>query len=155
MKEYNHGMSVIPALHKNYVKGTLKDAIVQFVEVFVCHLTVAVVKGIGSSCNKVYINSRVLKHMYDKRPAVEYDFLVEHAVLIIKYPEQVYKNKGGKRGSFVFVKKIGNDKYMCSLETVEKESTTFCEVVTFFKITDSYLKTYELLWEWKGGTPSS
>lgn len=148
---------VIPELHDKYVKGTEEKAIVQSVQVLICNLTVAVAKGIESGCNRVYINTRALKHIYDKRPSEEYDFLIEHAHQVIKFPEQVYKNKSGKKGSYVFARTIKNKKYLCSIEVVKNtDESLHCEVVTFFRARkEDYLKGYELLWEWKDGNPSS
>jgi hypothetical protein len=113
-------------------------------------------KGISLSCNKVYLNTRVLKHLYDKRPAEEFDLMTENIFDIVKYPSKIYKNKDGKRGSFCFVKEIKNSKCMVSLETMHNNGqVTHCEVVTFFRADEEYLANYELLWEWKGGIPSS
>ena len=130
---------------------------VQMVQVKLCHLTIAVIKGLGLSCNKVYLNTRVLKHLYDKRPAEEFDLMTETLLDVVKYPSKIYKNKDGKRGSFCFVKDIKNSKCLVSIETVHNKEkvATYCEVATFFRTDDRYLKNYELLWEWKGGTPSS
>jgi hypothetical protein len=150
-------MQTIPTLYKHYVQGTPRKAIVQLLTVLLCHLTVAVVKGIDSKCNKVYVSTRVIKHIYDKRPAQEFDFLLENAHLVVKYPDKVYKNKDGKRGSFCFVKKIKNESWLVSVETMGgDEEITHCEVVTFFRVnSDDYLSSYELLWEWEGGNPPS
>lgn len=150
-------MQPIPTLYKQYVHGTERKAIVQMLTVLLCHLTVAVVKGIESNCNKVYISTRVIKHIYDKRPAQEFDFLIENAHTVVKYPDKVYKNKDGKRGSFCFVKKIKNEEWLVSIETMQENNhNTHCEVVTFFRVNgDDYLSSYELLWEWEGGKPPS
>jgi|SRR3990167_9084017 len=150
-------MSIVAYLYKNYIKGTTKKAIVQLVEVNLCHLTSAVIKGVNLPCNKVYLNTRVLKHLYDKRPAEEFDLMTETIFDIVKYPSKIYKNKSGKRGSFCFVKEIKNSKCLVSLETIydDKKTATHCDVATFFRVDDNYLANYELLWEWKGGTPSS
>ncbi len=142
-------------LHKQYVRGTQRKAIVQLVQISLCHLTSAVAKGINASCNKVYVNTRVIKHVYDKRPAEEFDFLTEHLVTIVKYPTHIYKNKDGKRGSYCFVKEINNQVYLCSIETIVKDDQNICEVVTFFRTNNDYLRNYELLWEWEGGIPPS
>ena len=56
-----------------------------------------------------------------------------------------------KRGSFAFVKKIKNEWYLCSIELVQKDTEAQCEIATFFRTTDTYLRNFELLWEWKGG----
>jgi len=148
-------------LHIDYVRNTPKKAIVQMVKVLLCHLPIAVSKGVPMPCNKVYINTRVLKHVYDKRPAEEYDFLIKHIENVTRYPDKVYKNKDGKRGSFCFVKDLKNNKIFVSLEPIinnirNEKMTSYCEVATFFRLNDdSYLTNYKLLWEWKGDNPSS
>lgn len=148
---------IVPNLYARYVKGTESGAIVQDVQIFLCNLTQAVIKGIDCNCIRVYIGTRALKHVYDKRPAEEFDFLVENVHRIIKYPDRIYRNKGGKRGDFMFVKKLKNESYVCSLQEVLKEDNSRrCEIATFFRLRkDNYLKSYDLLWEWKGGEPSS
>jgi hypothetical protein len=115
-------------------------------------------KGAGLDISKVYINTRVIKHIYDKRPAEEFDYCVENAVATVKYPDKIYKNKGGKRGSYCFVKEVKNCKCLVSVESVETPDDgqpPHFVVVTFFRVDDAYLKDYELLWEWKDGNPSS
>ena len=48
----------------------------------VCNLTVIVSdvikndSGVDTGFGRVFMNTRCLKHLYDKRPAVEYEFLV-------------------------------------------------------------------------------
>ncbi len=144
-------------LYKKYIKGSAKKSLVQLIQVQLCHLTVTVTKGLNIKCNRVYLSTRVLKHIYDKRPAEEFDFMLENTFNVVKYPDKIYKNKNGKRGSYCFVKDIKNMKCLVSVETIydENKNTTHCEVVTFFRVEDKYLANYELLWEWKGGTPSS
>ncbi len=150
-------MTLVVHLYKKYIKGTPKKSIVQMVEIHLCQLTLAVIRGIGIDSNKVYLNTRVLKHMYDKRPAEEFDLMVTSLIEIIKYPDSIYKNKNNKRGSLCFVKKIINNHCLVSLETIYDENTeaTHNQVVTFFRTDENYLSNFELLWEWKGGTPSS
>jgi hypothetical protein len=102
------------------------------------------------------VNTRAIKHAYDKRPAQEYDFLIQHLHQVIKYPDKIYKNKRGKRGSYCFIKQIKNELCFCSIEVLSKDGESeVCEVVTFFTTDESYLISYELLWEWKDGIPSS
>ena len=149
-------MSTVVSLYKKYVRGTDRKAIVQMVIVLLCHLTAAVAKGVGTECTKVYINSRVVKHIYDKRPAQEFDFLISQAEHIVKYPDYIYKNKSGKRGSFCFVKKVNNELWIVSIEIIQqKEIESHCEVVTFFRTNPEYLESFELLWKWEVGIPPS
>lgn len=144
-------------LYVQYVQGTERKAIVQTVTALLCHFTIAVLKGIDSNCTKVYINTRVIKHVYDKQPAQEFDFLVANIYKVAKFPDRIYKNKDGKRGSYCFIKKIKNETCFVSVQTIqENELMNHCEVVTFFRINDeNYLRSYELLWKWEGGNPPS
>ena len=150
-------MSIILHLTKKYIRGTTKKTIVQIVEVLLCHLTTTVVKGASLVSSKIYLNTRVLKHLYDKRTAEEFDFMSENLIKVVKYPDKIYKNKSGKRGSLVFTKVISNSICAVSLEVVENKENTqvHFNVVTFFRTDEEYLSNYELLWEWKGGKPSS
>lgn len=98
--------------------------------------------------------------MYDKKPAEEFIFLVDNIHKIVKYPDDIYENKPGKRGAFCFVKKLKGEKYICCLEIVDTliddEITAEIHLVTAFRVRkDSYLDSYKLLWSWKGDKPSS
>ena len=102
-----------------------------------------------------------MKHLYDSKPAEEYEFILHNLILIIKYPDFIYENKSGKRGQFAFVKTIQETRYFCSIETIEvtsqegtNEEMTF--IVTAFRLRKpTYLLSYKLLWSWKGDIPSS
>lgn len=148
-------------IFNKYVRLSEKGAVVILANTHLCNITFIVQRSLSVLSKKVYISTRVLKHVYDKRPASEFDFVLNNLSRIIKYPDYVYKNKSGKRGSFCFVKKINNRQYLCSMEisiTINeetKETDEKLDVVTFFSTDENYLKNYELLWEWKGGNPSS
>lgn len=150
-------MSHVVGLHKKYVKGTPKKAIVKEVQSLLCHLPASVIKGAGLPFKKVYINTRVIKHNYDKRPAQDYDLLIGNLHNIVKYPSKIYKNKEEKRGSLVFVKTVNNEECLCVVETSQADdlSEVVCLVATFYVPGEGYLDGFGLLWEWKDGNPSS
>ena len=145
------------ALFKKYVRGTPAGAIVHDETVLICHLTNAVMEIIGIRAQKVHISSRILKHLYDKKPAEEFECVLEHLHEIVKFPERVYKNKQGKRGHFGLFKTIKNKMYFCSIEIQEgTEKTHKAVIATAFRVRDeAYLKSYELLWSWRDDAPSS
>ncbi len=60
--------------------------------------------------------SRMLKHLYDKRPAEECDVLIDIIHIIVKFPDIILENKSGKRGDRVFLKIYKAQKYLCVLE---------------------------------------
>ncbi len=150
----NH--KVILSLHIKHIQNTGKESIVQVVRAFLCHLTSLVKKEIGVISNNTYINTRVLKHVYDKRPAEEYDFLIQNVHTIVKYPDSIYKNKDSKKGDYCFIKLLKSKKYLCSLGVINDGEIKGLEVATFFRLNkENYLNNYELLWSWKDDKSSS
>jgi len=134
----------------------MKKAIVQEKTMLLCNLTKAVMVGCGVDTNKVFVTTRVLKHLYDKRPAVEYSLILDHLHEVVKFPDDVYQNKSGKRGSMGFCKKIGEELLFSSLEKVTLEDgLKEIYVATAFETDVNYLKNCTLIWNWRGGVPSS
>ena len=139
-------------IFKKHIEGTEEKAVVAEIILHLTNLTLIVAKVAGLSDIKVYITSRVLKHLYDKKPAEEFQFILNHLIEIVKYPKYIYRNKGSKRGSICVVTEIKNKSYLCSIEVVINKNY----IVTVFRIRDSsYLKNYEILWSRKDGSPSS
>ena len=159
---------------KKYIEGTPEKAIVADRKIFLCCFTNAVIKGvdIDYSIKNVYVTSRCIKHLFDKKPAEEFLFIIDHLHEVVKYPDKIYKNKIEKRGKFCFIKKIGNEEYICSIEVIkippavlreavfgvseygaEKEREEI-QIATAFRLRDDkYLKNYTLLWDWGNGNP--
>lgn len=97
---------------------------------------------------QIKISSRCLKHLYDRKPAEEFIFLLDNLYEIVRNPMYVYFNKSEKRGTFGLVKNVCGSEYFCSVETTKNE----IQVATVFRLRDSsYLKNYTLLWSWKDG----
>lgn len=148
-------------IHKQYIKGTKPKAPVVESTILLCNLTIAVFKTDYFKSLKVHINTIVLKHLYDKKPAEEYEFIIHNLFTIVKYPNHLYRNKTAKRGEIVFVKEIEGNNYLCSIETMtfthtDGSTEEINHIATAFRVRDeNYLKGYELLWSWKGGNPSS
>lgn len=103
-----------------------------------------------------------MKHMYDKKPAEEFDCILQNIISIIKFPEEIYRNKTGKQGDFIFKKEIKGLLYLCSIQIIESDincgNLESNYIVTAFRLRPkktSYLNSYGLLWSWKGDLPSS
>lgn len=159
---------------KKYIENTTEKMEVADRKINLCCLTKAVMRGIDIdySAKNIYITSRCIKHLFDKRPAEEFLFIINHLHEVVKYPDKIYKNKIKKRGIFCLVKKIGNEEYICSIETTkippavlgeaafgvseygaEKERGEI-QIATAFRLRDDkYLKNYTLLWDWGNGNP--
>jgi hypothetical protein len=151
-------VEVINNLFELHIKGSQPNAIVADKTALLCKLTNTVLKVVVTICGlqesdpRVYINTRIIKHLFDKKPAEEFLFIVSNAHKIVKYPDHIYKNKNPKRGDVCFTKKIQGHNYICSLQIDIKE----IYLVTMFRVRkESYLQDYELLWSWRDGAPSS
>lgn len=151
---------VIPGLFKEHIQGTESKSLVINKTVFLCHLTKAVQEGNNFNSSRVYINSKVIKHLYDSKPAEEFDFLINYIHKFIKYPDCVYKNKPGKRGDLGFLKELKNESYFCLVEVIDsKLKDESCPegiyIVTAFRLREGKKENYELLWSWRDGLSSS
>ena len=150
---------ILIELHTKYIKGSRKEMVVQLVKIFLCHLTIAVSKDAitrqekNVPPHKVYVTTRAIKHLYDKKPAEEYDFAIDHIHKVVRYPDHIYENKNSKKGQFIFSKKIKGENWLCSIEQKDDDAL---EIVTCFRIRkESYLDNYKLLWSWEAGNPPS
>lgn len=157
-------LSLVKA-HKKYIKGTKEKAYVADLTFLVCKLTNKVKEDLKFESFNVYITTRCLKHLYDKKTAEEYDATIRCVHQIIKYPDNIFENKDthSKRGDLCFVKIVAGETYLCSVEKdVESSELQIGKVnyiATCFRLRpdkkENYLKNYKLLWSWKGGEPSS
>jgi len=142
---------VLKNLYEKYIKGIPNGVAVSDKIVFLCHLTNVVKRVLELNFSAVFVRTIPLKHLYEKRPAEEFDFIIDNIHKVVKYPDYIYKNKDPKRGNFCFVKTIGGEKYLCSLELVidENKNKEILTLVTAFRIRkETYLDSYSLLWNW-------
>lgn len=139
-------------LHEECIKGTEKESVVANKRIMLCCLTYAVRRSVDFSSNNVYISTKALKHIYDKKPAEHYDSIIRSLHDMVRFPDHIYKNKNGKRGNYCLVKGFGDKKYLCS---IEDKGIGELNIVTVFRTDDKYLAKYELLWSWKDDAPSS
>ena len=146
---------VLADLYKKYVYATPPKTIVADKTAFLCRLTWVVTKVLGAKTMRVYVNTRMLKHLYDGRPAEEFIFIVENLHTIVKYPDHIYENKNSKRGDFCFVKKLKGSRYIASIETPKREQDKIFVATAFRLRRENYLNSYKLLWSWRDGLPSS
>jgi predicted nucleic acid-binding protein len=99
----------------------------------------------------VSITTRCLKHLFDKKPAEEFHFILDHLHLILMYPDNIYKNKLEKRGEICFTKRMNGSEYLCSIEQI---SPSKLQIVTAFRLRDpDYIKNYTILWNRGSGKP--
>lgn len=137
--------------HQAYIRGTAEKAIVleAFVSLGIINNDLA---DFEVPTERILLNTKVLKHLYDKKPAEEFDFIIDNLLSLIDCPDFIYQNGRSKRGQRAIVKEIKGDYYFCSLDK-QKDSLW---VVTVFRIRKAnYLKNYELLWSRRSDISSS
>lgn len=148
-------------IYKRYIRGTPSKAPVVQKTFLIAILTKAVARELSSENLKVYITTVALKHLYDKRPAEEFDSIIQGLHQVLRYPNQIYENKPGKRGQWCFVKNVRGEKYFSAVEKVEEKDDPDGEVEKFYVATalrirdENYLKGYKLVWSWRDDNPSS
>jgi hypothetical protein len=148
--------SNVERIFNTYIKCTEKQAPVRLLTVKFCTLTNEVQRVCGFPTISVHISTKVIKKNYDKRTAEENDYLLKNGWKVVHQPSEIYKNKDSKRGDFLFAKSLNGKSYVCSIEVSEYADAPILYVVSLFRVRKpSYLESYELVWSWKGGVPSS
>ncbi|MCA9372250.1 hypothetical protein KC726_05130 [Candidatus Woesebacteria bacterium] len=147
-------------LFKKYVYKTEKKKHVFLKATKITSLTQVVSRVIDIKSNKVYITTRVLKHLYDKKPSIEFYDCIKNLPKIIRYPDTIHANIESKRGDYCFIKKYDSRFYICSLKkarVAKKDLTeeTLFVVTIFWLRRQTYLKKYPHIWSWRGDIPSS
>lgn len=137
------------SLFKKFVSRTKEKASIESSTILLCELS----KSISNSLNispKVYLTSFSLKHLYDKRTAEEFSFLLQNIIEIVKYPDRVLSNYSGKRGNIALVKNVEGNWYFVPLES--QTTTGYLFLVTAFRVRDQrYFKHYKPIWSREGG----
>ncbi len=144
-------------IHDQFIKNQPDGAAV-ILEIFtLANLTEQVQQHLGLSVGKVHIKTKILKHMYERRPASIYDFLLMHLSEIIRFPERIYQNQEAKKGQFIFAKQFPEGLFMASIETNAHPETgqEIHVLITAFKVEQRYLNKYKLIWSWEDGDASS
>ncbi len=139
--------NILQQIHEEFVKNTHPGAIVNNKTIFLCHASLKALRSCGLAGSEIYMSSRALKHLYDKRPAQEYDRLLNNIPLIIKYPDLVYKNKTPHHG-FAFVKALHGYSYMCPVNYIEDNQNKLF-VATAFSVKPWYMKDFNLVWSFR------
>lgn len=62
-------------LHKLYIQGTEEKAPVVLQTVLLCNTTNAAMKAVNLTSPKIHITTKMLKHLYDSKPAEDFKYL--------------------------------------------------------------------------------
>ena len=146
----------IQKLFKKRVQGTVAYAIIVNETVTAGMLPAAVAEVMAESNRKIYMTSRVIKHLYDKKPAEEFDFVLINIPGIIARPDYLYRNKGDKRGQFCLMKRIEDREYFISLEVINSVYGKETQIATAFRVRSKpYLEEHDLSWSRRDGETHS
>ena len=142
----------IQKIFKKCVRDTALEAVVRNITVVAGMLPPLLSEKIDAANPRIYITTRVIKHLYDKKPAEEFDFVLENIPNLLAHPDRLYRNKGDKRGQFCLMKQIEGREYFVSLELADGKYGKELQLVTAFRVrSEPYLKEYDLLWSRRDG----
>ena len=138
-------------LFEECVRGTSFESIVKYEIEMLCRLTSDVKKGLKiKKTKRVFINTRVLKHLCDKRPEDECESVLDNLHTVVKYPDEIRLNKPGARGEYCLLKTMKGRTFICPIEINVKNEIENISVVTIFWLRkEKYLKNLPLVWNWK------
>lgn len=139
------------SFHEKHVRGSFKESIVETATLHLCNLSQAVYKSGLFNTISVYITTRSVKHMYDKRPAEEFDAVLSNLIETIRFPDTIYTNKdSSKRADLYLLKTIDNQVFFYPVEAKVETEGVKNYVVTGFRLPkpESYLKNYNPVWNW-------
>ena len=134
---------ILSRWHEKYIKLTFPKQIVA---------NKSLIFGKMDKDTTVYLNTRVMKHLYDKRTAVIYFLLLQNLEHLIFYPDKIYENGLGKRKSLIFVKQIKKELLAVVLERIREEKNKVF-VITAFETDEKYLEKFKLLWKRRAASP--
>ncbi len=124
-------------LHRKYIHLTNKLSKVAKRNTFLGE--VPKLKGLKSK--RVYISTWCLKHLYDKRTAVEYEYIVEYLSMVLKFPDNIYTNLPNRQGDLVLHRRLKDGDYIAIVETAKKSGNTN-HVLTSFRIKKKDMKRF-------------
>lgn len=144
-------------VYESKIRRTKPESSIPAIKIRLTKITRKMRTATGCAQKKIYITTHALKHLYDKKPAEEFDYLIDHLITIIRSPDLLYRNKYNKTGNFCIVKKIDEYRYIAIVEVKAKQTMNEeISVVTAFRMRDDkYLRTYDLLRSWRDGAHSS
>jgi hypothetical protein len=144
-------------MHKKYIIGTPEKGMISDGKARVGKIKKIIADLLRCQNRRVYVKTRALKHLYDKKPAEEFDFVIDHLARIIANPDFIYHGRDGRRGNFCFVVEIKESQYIAAMELVEiEDGRQELQIVTAFRMRhERYLNDYELLWSRRDGVSSS
>lgn len=142
---------------ERYIKNTPRKGYVKDLRIKVCEMPHKFKTKVGAKDLRVYITTKSLKHMYDVRPAQEFDFLISNIEIAINHPQKIYKNKEGKTGNICLYSEFKKNACFYILDT----KLSSIHIISAYRLSEvlqkreNYLSGYKLLWSWKGDLPSS
>jgi hypothetical protein len=144
-------------LHEDYIKRTKPEAFVLQAKKCVTKTNRKTRKALHCKAKKTYITTRALKHLYDKKPAEEFDFMLDNIISIVRTPDYLYGDTQDRRNRFCLVKHIEEYRYLVAIEIIERNTEKEeIQIVTAFRVRDEkYLRNYDLLRSWRDGAHSS
>ena len=148
-------MNKFEHFHNRYIKGTPPQGIVFLDKLLVTSLSESIQSVLDLPTTKVYISSKVIKHIYDRRLAMHFDYILSHLEELITNPDRIYLNKKGGELEFLFVTNFSEDTLCTVLENrkilhdnysmFENSDHEENQIKTIFYAKDKYYKNCKII----------
>ncbi len=133
-------------INKLYIKGKKPGEYVTEKVVTICQIKNNIRILLKLPLLKVYISTKVLKHIYEQRPDYEYELILQNLDEVLTEPDAIYQNAKSKRGTFIFKKNLNKNVLMASIEVVKqkkgKKEIGIPYIVTAFSPREGYFKKF-------------
>jgi hypothetical protein len=138
--------------YSKYIKGTPYKAGILLERIFICKvkepLRIIMDGHVACPDKKVHLSTKSLKHMhdrhvYEKKTPLDLRIILDNLTNIVKYPDEVRKDKDAKKGDFLFIRKVGEHAYWAAVQ-VSLEGGI--EVVSASATGPRYTEKFTLLW---------
>lgn len=144
-------MGILDIAHYSFIQGTVKNTFVVESTLFLCTVQAPLYRSLHNK--KILCTTKALKHLYDKRAAWEYTFLLNFLEIVLAKPDIVKANGLGRRGQYIFCKNVREILIAVSIEKTAEKETLY--LVTAFATEEKYLHKFPILWSRRDGDPSS
>jgi hypothetical protein len=139
------------------ILGTALKSPIISAKIFICSITTEiqmVIYGSGHICQSVFLNTWALKHIYDrhrydKDAMPDFYLIFDNFLPIMADPDRIYRNIPGKRGQFLFIKRVGGKLCLCSVEILGPRKDI--AIVSASITGEKYLDKFTLLWSREDG----
>ena len=101
-------MSLLKQLHREHIEDSITGAVVVLKTFHLATTTKDTSKALQVEVAKVYISTKVLKHLYDKKPAAEYFYVIDKLADLLNIHNRYIATYPQRQGTLFLLRNILN-----------------------------------------------